>query len=1133
MRILLSLIFILYSFVNSIYAESVYNTDYQTVLSKGNQDTTIVTQGKTTILTIYKDNKIMEVIRLVDDKKNGLQEQYNYAGNLKKQSDYKNGFLDGTTIIYDNRSTIKEIINYKYNKTKGHSLLQGKYEKFNNGKLLISANYKDSLLHGKRTEYFNGVLRSVAYYKYGLLSGKSKKYNYRNGQLISEQNYKIIKEDGKNKSVLNGKEIYYFNGLFINYVGKYKNGLKEGKWKKYYRNTKKLDNVINYKKGLQYGKFTYYYASGTIKKEGKAYEERNPKGAVVNKFDGEFKEYYSTGVLLKILHFDKGEKTGLFEEYYNNGKIKQQGFYSNSLKTSKWLYLGIAGDTVVENNYKIISKNDKQSSVKHGLLKRWKNKNLVLKENWFEGVKHGKSLSYYRNGNVSTEMNFDKGLLFGKYVNYYENGKIKSDQTYGIHKVGTSDKLKSDLVGWSYGYLEDGSISKKMYYDNKGVNTFLSLYNKNGFSDIYYGNMLSVRFFPNGGIMSIVFNSSNSQPCFAQYYYMNGQTRIIKFQNIETKSINQLIYTNKGKLLTTTNYTNINIDSLLPSTEIIKSYTEAVGLKFINNPFFTDSIRNGVYELHYGNGNIMCRISTKNELLDGEFVLFDAINGDTLKYYNYKEGNAYGSFIEKFAGKNILKKGELFANGNKKRLEVYSNNGLPYRKEVFDAQGKRIEQKEYFPDGKIRLISNVNTGAYQSFDSKGNPLNITEVEGKYSIVSKYYPLTRKLYTKSFYIDNKKDSIWSSYYASGQLRYKIQYKNDKKDGLYISYDKSGYLRWKGVYKNDMREGAWLSYTDDAVDTINYKHDRVLVKIPKSECACIDTTSFKIGFVPTLNRLIDYQTLIDNLPAYIQSLDSNIYKHLFYSGFYSSSGSYSLNLIMFDKLSVEIPADKQLRLTFNPCHTKGFKSKMRVSTTIDRNTDKLYSASISPKRISLEFIKGPLKSDDKEHKYFTALFDINEIDIYQGRKPNIRLAKGVNSCYSKIIIRDFLRMEINQAQPVIFDNAYINSDIVSDKELENFFGLKVESANLDFNYFKNNINYNINAETKMILAGGNFVAGSILVYCKKIGIDKFEVETTKGKLVFSSQELKVDWLKRGFSHLNMYYEKDALKINFYTK
>lgn len=70
--------------------------------------------------------------------------------------------------------------------------------------------------------------------------------------------------------------------------------------------------------------------------------------------------------------------------------------------------------------------------------------------NYIKGVKNGSAKNFYENGKVKLEMNYEDGKRNGKSFYYYENGDLyresnyKNDKLYGIRKVYSGDKLKSE-----------------------------------------------------------------------------------------------------------------------------------------------------------------------------------------------------------------------------------------------------------------------------------------------------------------------------------------------------------------------------------------------------------------------------------------------------------------------------------------------------------------------------------------------------------------------------------------------------------------------------------------------------------------------------------------------------------------
>lgn len=700
-----------------------------------NQDTSISMEGKTMLTTITRNGIIIEVIRTVNGKREGIQEVYNNEGIISVKATYHNGYLNGEYLYYW-AGNLYEQKNYRYSKSKGHSLLQGKYKRYKNNLLAISANYKDSLKNGIYKEFFGSKLYYVSNYKKGFLVGKKKKYSHI-GKLLSVEHYKIIERDQQKQSVLNGKAVYYSNTGILIYKGVYKNGMKEGLWKDYNRRTGILLRELHYKHGRVNGEFTEYYRNGELQSRG--IEITVDSLNFRQYFDGLLEEYDTNGVLTKITNYDMGKKTGRYETYYSQGKIDESGDYINNLKTGKWLYFDSNGDTLSYTSYKVIQKNGKDISIKNGIEKQWGKKKLLSKLYDSNGVEHGVSVNYFSTGQVSKQANYNEGLLEGEYTEYYENGQIKTQKKYKIIKIIPIEYkyrevfigldypfgaggYKAVVVGWDYRFKEDGHLLAKRYMDSLGRAASSINYVGNIIAKINYYHILNISYSPDGQLMSIAFPNL-MYPMFSQRFYRNGYTRAIGFQNINKLTTNTTILYNDGKILFSNCSAQGNPDSLLPNIETVNKYVNEVGRKFIPNNFYTDSVRNGKYILRYASGKLMCIMEFKEDIPNGNFVLFDAVNGDTIMFRTYKMGVQIGYYLEKFAGKNLRKRGEFYASGKSKWTEEYGKDGRARNRFTYDESGKRIVSTEYWKNGKIKSYTNTLSGVSVYYNKEGIIIN--------------------------------------------------------------------------------------------------------------------------------------------------------------------------------------------------------------------------------------------------------------------------------------------------------------------------------------------------------------------------------------------------------------------------
>ncbi|MFA6922914.1 MAG: hypothetical protein WC223_01550 [Bacteroidales bacterium] len=154
--------------------------------------------------------------------------------------------------------------------------------------------------------------------------------------------------------------------------GKYKKGIPVGIWKHYYDN-----GIIKAEYDLKNDIISQYFANGFIKNkitiiknkdiyeafstkvngqlERKAIEIKNDTGMVV-----QYYEYYDSGNLKNVygyIYINLGGsscegKTGTYEEYYENGKLKLKGQYDHKRRVGLWRWYYENGEFYAEYDYK-------------------------------------------------------------------------------------------------------------------------------------------------------------------------------------------------------------------------------------------------------------------------------------------------------------------------------------------------------------------------------------------------------------------------------------------------------------------------------------------------------------------------------------------------------------------------------------------------------------------------------------------------------------------------------------------------------------------------------------------------------------------------------------------------------------
>jgi len=164
---------------------------------------------------------------------------------------------------------------------------------------------------------------------------------------------------------------YYPNGKDIFFKGGYKNGKKDGKWVFYYMNGN-VENEGSFKNDLKDGVWAQYYRDGNlIRKELynngeyvrrislKESETPKKKLFVPRRLSGENSKWFE---LNKINNEKYGKpinqythdglKTGMWEDYWDNGQLSNKGPYKNGKADGIWEYYYENGQLNIKGLYK-------------------------------------------------------------------------------------------------------------------------------------------------------------------------------------------------------------------------------------------------------------------------------------------------------------------------------------------------------------------------------------------------------------------------------------------------------------------------------------------------------------------------------------------------------------------------------------------------------------------------------------------------------------------------------------------------------------------------------------------------------------------------------------------------------------
>jgi hypothetical protein len=446
------------------------------------------------------------------------------------------------------------------------------------------------------------------------------------------------------------------------------------------------------------------------------------------------------------------------------------------------------------------------------------------------------------------------------------------------------------------------------------------------------------------------------------------------------------------------------------------------------------------------------------------------------------------------------------------------------------------------------MSNDYESGAYEHRDENGyltsrsvmlNEAN-KEIQGE-----TYYMNTNNIKSRNTYKNKVQEGPTETYYLNGKLQSSMPYLNGKRNGTYYEYFENGDLKRKSNWVDDKLEGMGIVLSEKGkVDTLYYKNNNLQVKPSAVNCACIDTThsTSRGGFAPSLSSLLDYDQLLSYIPKYLSPVDSLNYRSIFYTGFQNSNGGNagfsSMNLMIFKEFAFYLPTNQQIKLVFNPCITKGYVSRMEVSANYGIGNRDYTNVDFYPKKIAFEFMKGPVKSADKNHPYFKAIFDTKNVTFRPEKKLEITTKIPENACFTPAKVKDVLELNVEKGKAYIFEkfDTYLFEKYnlkMSNAELDLFFGIVVEKAKVNFDFYGPKGEETIEAYSDFMMLGGEYACGIIKINCTK---GENEVYTTlNGVHKFIVTDIRTSLERKGLSRINFTYSvgDKQLWFTFYTE
>ena len=211
-----------------------------------------------TCKTFYDNGQVKESVEWEKGKPHGDAHYYHKNGRQEATGKFYKGFKTGKWLHYYDNGTLSAEESFKVvDNTESKEGLFTYY--YPNGKKKYFVNFKKNLREGEAHNYFeNGYINQKFSYTNGVMTGEAEIFHETTGKLEGKGTLKAGEKDGK-------WTYYYDDGITVEEIGHYVNGVQEGEWKSYHKNGKQKAQST-FIKGKREGKRLLFDEKGNLEK---------------------------------------------------------------------------------------------------------------------------------------------------------------------------------------------------------------------------------------------------------------------------------------------------------------------------------------------------------------------------------------------------------------------------------------------------------------------------------------------------------------------------------------------------------------------------------------------------------------------------------------------------------------------------------------------------------------------------------------------------------------------------------------------------------------------------------------------------------------------------------------------------
>jgi len=516
----------------------------------------------------YKNGLTKQILNYENGELNGVEKKFYFNGNIESIYQRKNFKLEGKQKTFYENGKKKCIYDVK------NGLKHGKFKCFNEkGVLTLSEEWKNDFRTGINISFYDNkkIKNKAKYNELGQLvfkesffeNGKqSHFYNIdKNGNGLLYEIYPndTIRHRLTLKNFKSIKEEYFFENGKLNYSYEYNDNMQVIKKEKYFKDT----NALNVTEWIDESTSisTTYFENRTER-----FTNKN------NNKNGLFQSFYLNNILAEEGEYFNNDKVGKWNSYYEDGSLKSIRVYRKLKNNNDIIERGNYSDSTHVYYYNL-GQIEKINIYEIEKIVR----NRESNDFYFKSNKTGQWKSYYENGNLKEISNYFKNTLHGPFIEYFdnENNTIKFkclyQSGYATGKVqeffynGTLFKeTDRDKFGYIAGkeveYFENGTLKKSVEIkDFRKQGDFIENYH-NGNPKIR-GKYLNDKeigewyfYFESGNVFNKVVHDNDKT--IRTYFYNDGTkfAQTISFQKDETSGEFHDLYNPKNEKILFNDY---------------------------------------------------------------------------------------------------------------------------------------------------------------------------------------------------------------------------------------------------------------------------------------------------------------------------------------------------------------------------------------------------------------------------------------------------------------------------------------------------------------------------------------------------------------------------------------------------